>query len=63
MSYAASIHSHGYNQPVTPEVLHGMSREQGWILGPIVSSASSQFETEAQLVMDRLVREYLTRGG
>jgi hypothetical protein len=61
MSYAASIQSHSYNQLVTPEVLHGISREQGWLGSSILSSAPFQRETEAQLVMDRLVREYLAR--
>ena len=59
MSYAASIYSHGYNPPIAFEVLHGISREQAWRLGTIVNSASSQREIEAQLVMDRLLREYL----
>jgi len=60
MSYSASIQSHSYNQLVTPEVLHGISREQR-LLGTIVSSASSRLAIEPQLVMDRLLREYLTR--
>ena len=59
MSYAASIYSHGYNPPITSEVLNGISREQAWLLGTIVNSASSQREIETQLVMDRLLREYL----
>jgi hypothetical protein len=60
MSYAASIYSHGYNQPITPEVLDGISREQR-LLGTIVSPAASRLAIEPQLVMDRLLREYLTR--
>jgi hypothetical protein len=61
MSYGASIHSHVYNPPITAEVLCGISREQGWLPGTIVSFAPSQLEIETQLVMDRLLRECLTR--
>jgi len=60
MSYAASIHSHGRNPPATSNVLHGMFREQEWLPGTIATSASARRELETQLVMDRLLREYLT---
>ena len=59
MPYGASLYSHRYNPPIASEVLHGISREQRWWLGTIVNSAS-QREIEDQLVMDRLLREYLT---
>ena len=61
MSYGASIYSHGYNPPITAEGLRGISREQGRLPGTIMNSAPSQREIEAQLMMDRLLREYLTR--
>ena len=61
MSYGASIYSHRYNPPIASEVLHGISREQGRLPDTIMNSAPSQREIEAQLVMDRLLREYLTR--
>ena len=61
MSYGASIHSHSYNPQIASDFLHGMSREQAWLPGTIVNSAPSQRETEAQLVMDRLLRECLAR--
>jgi hypothetical protein len=60
MSYGASIYSDVYNPPITTEVLCGISREQGWLPGTIVSSAPSQLEIETQLVMDRLLRECFT---
>ena len=61
MPHAASIYSNGYNQTITPEVLHGISRRQGRLPGTIVNPAPSQRQTEAQSVMDRLLRECLTR--
>jgi hypothetical protein len=61
MPYAASIYSNGYNEPITPEVLHGTSRQQGQLPGTIVNPAPSQREIDAKLIMDRLLREYLTR--
>ena len=61
MSHAASIYSNGYNHPIAPEVLQGMSREQRRLPRTIVNPAPSQRQTEAQLVMDRLLRECLTR--
>jgi hypothetical protein len=61
MSFGASIYSHVYNPPITAEVLCGTTREQGWRRGTIVKSAASQLEIEAQLVVDRLLREYFTR--
>ena len=61
MSYGASIYSHSYNPPIASEVLHGISREQRWLPDTIMNSAPSRREIEAQLVMDRLLREYLTR--
>jgi hypothetical protein len=59
MSYAASIHDHGRNPPVTSNVLYGKFREQEWLPGTIAST-SARRELETQLVMDRLLREYLT---
>ncbi len=61
MSYGASIHSHSYNPQIASDFLHGMSREQAWRPDTIVNSAASQRQTEAQQVMDRLLRECLTR--
>jgi len=60
MSYGASIYSHAYNPPITAEGLGGISREQRRLHGTIKNSAPSQRE-EAQLVMDRLLRECLKR--
>ena len=60
MPYDASIHRHVYNRPITAEVLCGIPREQRWRPGTIVNSASSQFEIETQLVIDRLLRECFT---
>jgi hypothetical protein len=61
MPHAASIHSNGYDQPIAPEVLYGMSRQQRRLARTIVNPAPSQRQTEAQSVMDRLLRECLTR--
>jgi len=61
MPHAASIYSNGYNRPITPEVIHGTSRQQRRLLRTIVNPAPSQRQTETQLVMDRLLRECLTR--
>ena len=61
MPHAASIYSNGYNEPITPEVLHGISRQQGRLPGTIVNPAPSQREIDAKLTMDRLLRECLTR--
>ena len=60
MSYGASIHSHAYNPPITVEGLGGISREQRPLPGT-KNSAPSQRVIEAQLVMERLLREYLKR--
>jgi hypothetical protein len=60
MSYDASIYRRVYNPPITPEVLCGISREQGSRPGTIVNSALSQLEIETQLVADRLLRECFT---
>jgi hypothetical protein len=59
MSYGVSIY--GYNPPIVSEVLFGISREQGWRPGTNANSAPSRREIDAQLIMDRLLREYLTR--
>ena len=59
MSYAAAIYSQGYNPLIESEALNQISGEQAWRLGTIVNSASSQRKIETQLVMDRLLREYL----
>ena len=61
MSYGASIHSHGYHPPITVEGHRGISREQRRLPDTIGNSAPSQREIEAQLIMDRLLREYLKR--
>jgi hypothetical protein len=61
MPHAASIYSNGCDQPIAPEVLYGMSRQQRRLARTIVNPAPSQRQTEAQLVMDRLLRECLTR--
>jgi hypothetical protein len=58
MSYA-SIHGHGRNPPVASNVLYGNFREQEWLPTAIAVSASARRELETQLVMDRLLREYL----
>jgi len=60
MSFGISNHGYGYNQPAASDVLHGMFREQEWLPRTIVNSASSRRELETRLVMDRLLREYLT---
>ena len=60
MSCAASMYSDGSNQPAASNVLHGMFREQEWLPHTIVNSASARRELESQLVMDRLLREFLT---
>jgi hypothetical protein len=60
MYYGASIHSHAYNPPITVEGLGGISREQRPLPGT-KNSAPSPRVIEAQLVMERLLREYLKR--
>ena len=60
MSYDASIHSYGYESPITTEILREISPGQGWPAGTIANSAPSQPENDPQLAMDRLLREYLT---
>jgi hypothetical protein len=59
MSYGASIYSHGCNPPIALEVFRGICDEQRRLPSTTVNSAPSQHETEAQLVMDRLLRECL----
>jgi hypothetical protein len=61
MSHGASISSYGYKPPITTEVVCGISREQAWQPGTVVNSAPSQLERDPRLVMDRLLRECLTR--
>ena len=61
MSYGVSIYSHRYNPPIASEILHVISREQGRLPDTIMNSAPVRREIEAQLVMDRLLRECLTR--
>jgi hypothetical protein len=61
MSYGTSIHSHTCNPPITVEGFGGISREQRPLPGTIRKSAPSQYEIEARLVMDRLLRECLKR--
>ena len=60
MSYGVSIYSHHYNQPIASEILHVISREQRRRPDTIMNSAPVRREIEAQLVMDRLLRECLT---
>ena len=60
MSYGVSIYSCRYNPPIASEVLHGISREQRRLSDTIMNSAPVRREIEAQLVMDRLLRECLT---
>jgi hypothetical protein len=60
MSHGASICSYRYNPPPAPEVLHGIFGEQGRQPDTIINPAPSQREMETQLVMDRLLREYLS---
>jgi hypothetical protein len=61
MSYGTSIHSHTCNPPFTVDGLGGISREHRPLPGTIKNLAPSQRVIEAQLVMDRLLREYLKR--
>jgi hypothetical protein len=61
MSYGVWIYSHRYNQPIASEILHVISREQRRPPDTIMNSAPVRREIEAQLVMDRLLRECLTR--
>ena len=61
MPHAASIDNNGYNHPITPEVLQGMSRQQRRLPRTIVNFAPSQREIDAKLIMDRLLRECLAR--
>jgi hypothetical protein len=56
MSYGASIYSYGCKPPITAEVLRGTYCERP---GTLVNSAPSQLESEPQLAMDRLMREFL----
>jgi hypothetical protein len=65
MSHGASISSYGCMPPFTAEVacevVCEISREQEWQPGTIANFIPSQLEREAQLVMDRLLRDCLTR--
>jgi hypothetical protein len=61
MSYDASIHSYGYNSQMAADIACGISRERGWRSGAVADSAPSRLESDPQLAMDRLLREYLTR--
>jgi hypothetical protein len=61
MSYGTSIHSHTRNPQITVEGFGGISRKQRLLPGATENSAPSQRVIEAQLVMDRLLREYLKR--
>jgi hypothetical protein len=61
MSHGASIYSYRYNPSIASEVLRGISREQGRLPDTIMNSAPVRREIETQLVMDRLLRECLTR--
>jgi hypothetical protein len=58
MSYGASICTD--NPPPASNVLHGIFGGQARQPGVLVNSAPSQRELEIQLVMDRLLREYLS---
>jgi hypothetical protein len=59
MSHGVSIYSYRCNPPIAFEVLHEISREQRRLPGTIMNSAPVRPEIEAQLVMDRLLRECL----
>jgi hypothetical protein len=54
------MYSYRYNPPIASEVLHGFSL-QGRLPDTIMNSAPVRRDNEAQLVMDRLLRECLTR--
>jgi hypothetical protein len=58
MSSGASIYSYGRKPPITTENLYGTSCEGS---GTIANAAPSQLQSEPQLAMDRLLREYLAR--
>ena len=58
MSSGASIYSCGCKPPITTENLYGTSCEGS---GTIANAAPSQLQSEPQLAMDRLLREYLAR--
>ena len=60
MSHGASLYSHRYNPLIPSEVLDGISRGKGLRPGTIKNSKPARHEIEAQLVMDWLLREYLT---
>ena len=60
MSYAASIYSDWPNRPPASKALLGIFSEQGRQPETTTNSAPSQREMEIQLVMDRLLREYLS---
>jgi hypothetical protein len=61
MPHAASTYSQGYKPPIMTESRGGFSRERGWLPGTIVNPAPPQRELDAKLIMDRLLRECLTR--
>ena len=61
MSHVVSICSDRYNAPIASEILHVISREQGRPPDTIMNSAPVRREIEAQLVMDRLLRECLSK--
>ena len=61
MSHGASLYSPRYNPLIPSEVLHGISRGKGLRPGTIKNSKPARHEIEAQLAMDRLLREYLAR--
>ena len=50
MPHAASIYSNGYDQPITPEVLYGMSRQQRRPARTIVNPAPSRRQTEVVII-------------
>jgi hypothetical protein len=56
MSYGASIYSYDCKPLITADVLRGTCCDRP---GVIASSAPSQLESEPQLAMDRLMREFL----
>lgn len=58
MSSGASIYSYGCKPPITTENLYGTSCEGS---GTIANAVPSQLQSESQLAMDRLLREYLAR--
>ena len=60
MSCHASIRRQVSSPSITARAPCGISREQVWRPGSIVTLAASETEIETQLVIDRLLRECFT---